>query len=1563
MAETQTASTSESLTVRALSVDDFIWTETNGSWTVELAEGKESNFLDSLTVAEPADSQSPPQFNPVLEEELLAQIKEDNKKKAAFDKFLKEKSKKTYEEVVQKALEKKIWDSLEELLKQMSLGGQLDEFLKDAAFKSEYEKLLQNSASQQTPDYQTLRVFCQQLEKTASQKRKEFEDAHNIEAKSYNSIHRAVTQMGVLYNFDVPKYVGGMRSLLTLDEDKHYKKPKKRKWWQRLWDNIKVFIGVETRERIEEYQYAMGSLGRAITKYTAESTAGMFTNNTDQYINYLRNNNLSKDKKQTGKRIQFELGEAQPKADVAEKNTSNMRQALNAGIAVGKVALAGVGGASPWQGVSNLVDWVGGKDEAVLQENLSEHLEKAFSYEAKKQAFETMMNFVRDMYVISEQTYAYGSEKDVAKEMTLAKIGFERLGEDNFRDFVLKLSTSLGFDIETYKRAHPELASETDLGLAVHLLFNADETMKQEAFKNFLQGDPERGVGLRFASDAFKKEFNYMKSQPKETSQNSDNYFYIMDLNMQVIEDLYMKTLNKNAIREALRAGQIEERVYNPNAKSAGTAMTGAIKQQLVDNLPNAMQSYMQSAADKSKLAQDMSGAYCQGIANEYHQRYKEKYPVVSSADQTQMKKAEKGYMQMAADYLWWFAGYDESSEPKTTAVDTNPPPVQPEEFQSTMMYKQQKRNSANESKWQAAQTRVDEAGVPKIVQSELADIVREKTNKVWQKQAKHTIGTVLDWGGMKFLQEVNNLLSEEFASLQDKQAHPEFVNEIEGQLKVLAEIFGEYERDPNKYKKLTLEDTKKLFDALRTGVSLKYAKGNYKNIDDQSDTYMVMMALNQLNTIYLTPEIALRLYENVLPTDFDEIPREGLSSNQKYAIGKVAQISDNMLKEAMSGPIKQFEYYAKRSSENRIATEESAPIIKEEAPVQGWISWGASSAWSLMTGAIGLSMDAITVYTGNKLTNIEIKTPEELNQIIVDSTHEYIRGSFFDASFNMVNELYDLVRVSERHEYFQDMIGDENKVDVFAKYGFTNQEDVMAFIDQLASDLGFDNAKALYDLNNKDTQQTKKLIDKKRSDFAKVRKSEHDKKYDPFVSAKLTIRNENAKLLKQAKSGSDKLKNGSNYMVALSALNSMVDSVEMCQRETLAVELLLPEQTEKLGLSEEQRGLWQSLVDAGKQRAKEYGQEKIRQGMAAQMNDAITRASNFPTAMIDEVANNLRRDLEKSHQITVIDEEIIDSFIAKTGSPETAIEFFMAQKKANIEPYVINALAEHIVLVNRPEAIPQLMALEKEKLEDFDEVYFWKDLIERSFSEENPGLATQILRDYVPKNLQETILSDLVNDFDKFAMGAKSYLDYTLMISQYRDFNEDDIKLLLAANQECIAERDDFNQVIKPTARGISQWFSDNDGKVLDRMREVYQFMDHATQLMQAEMVHITEDMQSMNEGTELNALKLEAHLQKLERYQAIIDNFPQTKDQWFKQDMIARYTFQTEDRKSDITTWDSQIDEILKESRASIAETEKQLKRKIKHLKCPKPQPDAGELILSEPPQVERRSSLRMT
>lgn len=834
--------TVEARVANPLRNSDFIWKlNDDGSYTVDMHPDAVTKLNDSLTPVGDAPDGSPGSLAPVLDEDFAEEIKKDKAKKQALQNYLDAKAKKSYEDVIREQLEIQLWATVQKLLDAMK-GTELDEFVKDREFIEAYQELQKSLVGRERPEYNNLCKFCKVFESTAKRKKKEFEDNNSVDAKSYNSIYRSLVQVGLLYNYDVPKHVATMQSLITLDETKHVKKPKKRSFWSRFWDKVKVFFGMETQERVEEYQYKLGSVGKGITKYVTESVAGSFTNNADQYLNYFKNNKAAKAKRAKGERVDFALGEVQVKQPEASTGISKMAVAKG----VGQAVLAGIAGAvadkMPWQSATKLAEYIANTDEEVLQTNLSDHLEKAFSYEAKKQAFETLMHFVRDMYVLSEQMYADGSDPAIAEQMPLARLGFERLGEDGFRDFVLRLSTALGFDLDAYKRAHPELNDETELGLAVHLLYNADEKMREAAFANFLAGDPEKGIGLQFASDAFKKEFNAVKAANVE---NSDNYFYLLDLNMQVIEDLYTKTISKNAVREALKAGQLEERIYNPDAKGAGTKVTGALKQQLAAALPNCMSQYMKSAAEKKALAQKMSGAYCEGIANEYDRRYKEKHPPVEYiAPQVQQAPAEKGYLAQLNDYLWGFAGYD-TSEPepqpqplaKPEGQPTNRPPVKPaaQESSTTMMYARKKQASANADKWQAAQARVEEAGVPEIVKSKLADIVRKKTNKVWQKQAKHTLDTIIDWGGMPLLKEINHLLTEEYGRLRETQAHADFVNDVESQLRILASIIQDYESDPDKFKQLNVQETKKLFDAIRAGVCLKYGKGQYKNIDDQA--------------------------------------------------------------------------------------------------------------------------------------------------------------------------------------------------------------------------------------------------------------------------------------------------------------------------------------------------------------------------------------------------------------------------------------------------------------------------------------------------------------------------------------------------------------------------------------------------------------------------------------------------------------------------------------------------------------------------------------------------------
>lgn len=1510
----------------------------DNSYKVTLTEDGQRKFKDSLTETEDGS------LTPVLEESLYNELVADAQKKSALEQYLREKSRITYEVIFQDLLAKQMFDTLNELIDAME-GDCFDEFLKDDEFNEAFSKLdVQAYADvDHIPKHSELCEFLTIFAKVANEKKVQFESEKDHNAKSYNSIKRSLDQIGLLYNYDIPKLAQGVSSIFTLKESKHIKKPQKKSWFRRFIDKIKVFFGKETQETLEQELHKLGSMEKVVTKMVGDSVAGSFNNNAQEHIKFLRANKESRQKRKDGERVNFTL----PTTEIDEQKSA-VASVSKMGVVKGAVKIAGmaaVAGIAAENGPFRKIRQYG-VDEEVQATTFAEHINDAFTFEAKRQAFETMMQFTRDMYIMGDQLYAQGDDPSIKESMSLKALGFERLGEDGFSDFITRLSKSLGFDIEAYKKANPELKDVDELGVAVHLLCNADESMRKEAFKQFVAGNEVEGIGLQFASDAFNKEFNKMKSVQETGIADSDNYFYLLDLNKQVIEDLWMKSITKNAVHSALEQTGIEVKYYNPKAKGAKTMVTAALKEQLVSALPACMGKYMGSAVQKRELAQKMSASYCQGIKEEYDRRYEEVHPRLAEAP-----PKEKSYLGMANDYFWWFAGYDvEEKKSKSKS-----------KYSKSPLYAQAIEH--NKDKWEFAEIRVKEAGVPVAVRNELTEIVRKKTNKVWQKQAKHTTKTILDWGGMALLQDLYDTLTVKYAELQEQQAHPKLIAEVGAQLSVLAAVVQDYESTPDNFMRMELDEFKMFSDAIHSAVSIKYSKGNFANVDEQADMYMAMMALNQLNSIYLTSEIALRLYEDVLPTDFDEIPTGKISATSKLAIDKVAEISDEMLKDAMSGPIKQFEYFAEQR-QHALSGTPLSNIADESEQSQSWLSWGASTAWSLFSGTASFSANAISRYTNLPLA--EVKTSEELNKILVDSTQEYIRGEFFDSSGHVVMELYNLIRYEEKFEYLQGLIGDKQKVNPFSEYGFGNKEDMLKFIDELSQDLGFDNAKELYQLKTSEGREDVAKLETLKSSFSGLRKTEDGRIHDPFVSAKLTIRAENQRLInKSQKKGKKKLKNSANYMVVMSSLDAMAGAVELAQRETLAVELLMPEADKILGLGKDQVGLWDTLVAAGEQRAKEYGNNKLRQGVAAQLSDSITRAKHFPTAMIHAVANNLDNKLAQAYSATVIEEEVIDEFIAKTSSTDKVIEFFEQQIDENIQPYVLNALIAHMIQVNQPEFCHKLLALEKRKLGEVDELEFWQDLLTNAFAEQNHKFAATIISEHIPDNLKGDVISKIVNNFED---DAKISMDVmmTILLLEPEKLSGVHVNLIYSINHNCGIE---YDKTITDTKRGWSQMVSDNDGAVLDDIREIYVFMDNLRQQFEKEMIHIQEELEALSEPTELTRLKIQAHANKLESYEKVLGEFENIKYMWMNQNgqqekkdeegnyyTLSNYPLQTKARREEnIPVWDAEVSDGLEDATSTLEQTRQALDKAKKKFGVAE-KPDLSQKLEGEPKQKRK-------
>src|SRR5690606_17958382 len=100
------------------------------------------------------------------------------------------------------------------------------------------------------------------------------------------------------------------------------------------------------------------------------------------------------------------------------------------------------------------------------------------------------------------------------------------------------------------------------------------QTAQKEAFSRFagaLANDPVLGIHAAVTNIG-------REHQKAMTTQGNENYFYVLNLQQQAIEELRIKERQQNAVGLACREFSLEEKIYNPDSNDLVSKVTGHLK-------------------------------------------------------------------------------------------------------------------------------------------------------------------------------------------------------------------------------------------------------------------------------------------------------------------------------------------------------------------------------------------------------------------------------------------------------------------------------------------------------------------------------------------------------------------------------------------------------------------------------------------------------------------------------------------------------------------------------------------------------------------------------------------------------------------------------------------------------------------------------------------------------------------------------------------------------------------------------------------------------------------------
>ncbi|MGE4348124.1 MAG: hypothetical protein AB7D28_00005 [Candidatus Berkiella sp.] len=215
--------------------------------------------------------------------------------RAALSSLTEEERKKvhnTYQSVLEKVFAKEVWDALQALNKQFASGGRYASVLEDQQFlaSKEGKALLDAQAAIQEdinnsrePSYNNVIALCNAMElalqsdavKAVEGKNKATQKGTQMAAHNFSE--RALSQIYVIKQFNIPKIVQNLNTITTMGEAHHTVNRKKKSWWRRALDKIIKFFGGEIKEEIVEAQQRLGSMQKAATEVAGRYGAKLFT--------------------------------------------------------------------------------------------------------------------------------------------------------------------------------------------------------------------------------------------------------------------------------------------------------------------------------------------------------------------------------------------------------------------------------------------------------------------------------------------------------------------------------------------------------------------------------------------------------------------------------------------------------------------------------------------------------------------------------------------------------------------------------------------------------------------------------------------------------------------------------------------------------------------------------------------------------------------------------------------------------------------------------------------------------------------------------------------------------------------------------------------------------------------------------------------------------------------------------------------------------------------------------------------------------------------------------------
>lgn len=973
---------------------------------------------------------------------------------------------------------------------------------------------------------------------------------------------------------------------------------------------------------------------------------------------------------------------------------------------------------APMYKLADVLDWYSSIDETKRNEgDLSAELRQVFENQSKKIAFDAMHDFFTDIYPIYE-TIARTMESHTSVEVDYKALGFGHLESKDFKTMMEQLARSLGYDIDQYVQEHPEhlikygqlpksimkkmegmtdneqkqwvldnldeVKAKARMPAAVHLLMYATPEEKQRALDKFVTNDEN----VFQAATIFTREHTRMQNASPEDKKDNVHYNLLVDKTKQVVENLQNKERMQQAVSVGLR--ELGPRVYDAKSNSFGQMFLQHFANETRNNLDAMMRGYLAGPELMQLETSALASAMGESVADELSkmivealeknhaetmQRIREKYGDLGGGDISNIgNPTVYAYVRNNLQSVMnWARGIDPETDRQIKRDAEKQKMIDSAQVLDLERKIDRKSLPLRNQEWQLAGRDVTKSGMPRIARQTMINIIHERTNIAWRKEAVKTLEAMYsNMGGNSFLDTLKSALEGEIKTLSGSPK-----SQLQTRLELLDKVIaGNFQN----LDELTNDEFRDLFLAIHDGSSAMLKNESYKNFHEQADLHMLNRALGGLNLSYITPQAALKGYQEVYQTMFDEKQTDDLGLMQKLIAKKAGDMAQSMMNGIVASGAPQFEYYIKESSKRKAQTPplESIPVEVKPEEQPGWLEWGmqkaktgayytagAAVAYSFATPILAAGTVVGTILAADFAIQVadrkwekdagDIQNKEDLNQKMVDLAKETIREQAYDAMLDMAYDLYMIERIIRKSQ-------PEAHENLAQKYGFADLDALNKFSNDIAKQLGFNNignlaleygmvkdAKPTKDkVTQRNVETAKARLEEKRSAFTKLPKTEQELKEDPFVYLKRVVQDEMTRLNDGI--AKDNLKgNQQNHLLMVSAMDDLVSRVQLVQKETLAVELFGPDILNTFVFDEQKQGWWSALVEVAAEHAQSFAVPYARTAVAGQLQGNINLTKGFANGLTQKI-------LEDSNHILKLNEQAADKARQKAESELKAI-------------------------------------------------------------------------------------------------------------------------------------------------------------------------------------------------------------------------------------------------------------------------------------------------------------------